>query len=72
MRGLMYFLAASDPIRYRPLIILIAVTNVVFGVVMAGIGTTAGMPLWWTGVESPFIALTGVVLLVLVRFVPKR
>jgi hypothetical protein len=72
MRGAMYFLAASDPVRYRPLIVLIAVTNIGFGMAMAGIGTTAGMPLWWTGVESPFIAITGVVLLVLVREVPKR
>jgi hypothetical protein len=70
LRGMMYFLAAADPIRYRPLIVLIAVTNIAFGIAMAGIGTTAGMPAWWTGIESPFIVVTGVVLLVLVRFVP--
>lgn len=72
LRGLIYFLAATDPIRYRPLIILIGVTNVVFGVTMGGIGATAGMPLWWTGAESPFIVVTGLALLFLVRFVPKR
>jgi hypothetical protein len=72
LRGMMYFLAASDPVRYRPLIVLIAVSNIAFGTVMAGIGTTSGMPGWWTWVESPFIVVTGVVLLVLVRFVPKR
>jgi hypothetical protein len=72
LRGVIYFLAASDPVRYRPLIVLIAVTNVIFGVAMAGIGATAGMPLWWTGAESPFIIVTGLVLLVLVRQVPRR
>lgn len=27
---------------------------------------------WWTAVEGPFVITTGVVLLALVRFVPKR
>lgn len=71
LRGVIYFLAASDPVRYRPLIVLIAVTNIAFGVAMAGIGATAGMPLWWTGIESPFIVTTGLVLLVLLRNVPR-
>jgi hypothetical protein len=72
LRGVIYFLAASDPIRYRSLIILIGVTNIVFGVTMAAITTTAGMPGWWTAVEGPFIVGTGVVLLALVRGVPRQ
>jgi hypothetical protein len=72
LRGVIYFLAASDPIRYRPLIVLIGVTNIIFGVTMAAITTSAGMPAWWTAVEGPFIVTTGVLLLALVRGVPKR
>jgi hypothetical protein len=72
LRGVIYFLAASDPVRYRSLIVLLAVTNVIYGVTLAFIGSTAGMPLWWTGVESPFVIITGLVLLVLVRSLPRR
>jgi hypothetical protein len=72
LRGAIYFLAASDPVRYRSLIVLLAVTNVIYGVTLAFIGSTAGMPLWWTGVESPFVIITGLVLLVLVRSLPRR
>jgi hypothetical protein len=71
LRGTMYFLAAADPVRYRPLIVFIGVTNIAFGIALAGIGATAGIPMWWTGVEGPFVVVTGVVLLVLVRFVPQ-
>jgi hypothetical protein len=71
LRGVIYFLAASDPVRYRPLVVLIGVTNLLYGVALGGIGATAGMPLWWTGVESPFVIVTGLVLLILVRRVPR-
>jgi hypothetical protein len=72
LRGTSYFLAASDVVRYRGLIVLIGVTNIAFGMAMAGIGTTAGMPLWWTAAEGPFVILTGIVVLILVRAVPRR
>jgi hypothetical protein len=72
LRGVIYFLAASDPVRYRPLIVLLGVTNIVYGVTLGGIGATAGMPAWWTWSESPFVFTTGIVLLALVRHVPRR
>lgn len=72
LRGVIYFLAASDPVRYRPLIVLIGVTNIIFGVTMIGIATTAEMPAWWTAAEGPFVVVTGVVILTLVRGVPRR
>jgi hypothetical protein len=71
LRGVSYFLAASDPIRFRPLIVLIGVTNVVFGIALAGISASAGMPLWWTTTEGPVVIATGVMVLVLVRRVPR-
>lgn len=72
LRGASYFIAASDPVRYRSLIVFIGVTNIVYGIALAGIGATAGMPIWWTAVESPFVIVAGIVLLVLVRAVPRR
>jgi hypothetical protein len=72
LRGLSYFVAASDPVRYRPFIVFIGATNVAFGVALGAIGVTAGMPAWWTALESPFVIGTGILLLVLVRWVPRE
>jgi hypothetical protein len=70
LRGLSYFVAASDPVRYRPLIVFIGATNVAFGLALGAIGVSAGMPAWWTALESPFVIGTGILILVLVRWVP--
>jgi hypothetical protein len=72
LRGLSNFIAASDPVRYRPFIVFIGATNVAFGLALAVIGVTAGMPPWWTAVESPFVIATGILILVLVRWVPRE
>lgn len=72
LRGLSYFVAASDPVRYRPFVVFIGATNVAFGLALGVIGATAGMPLWWTALESPFVIGTGVLILVLVRWVPRE
>jgi hypothetical protein len=72
LRGVSYFLAASDPIRYRPLIVLIGVTNVAFGIALGWIGVSEGMPAWWTAVECPFVVGTGTIVLLLVRAVPRE
>ena len=71
LRGLSYFIVASDPVRYRPFVIFIGVTNVAFGVALGVIGVTAGMPRWWTALESPFVIGTGILVLVLARWVPR-
>jgi hypothetical protein len=70
LRGLSYFIAASDPVRYRPFIVFIGVTNVAFGLGLGVIGVSAGMPPWWTALESPFVIGSGILILVLVRWVP--
>jgi hypothetical protein len=72
LRGLSYFIAASDPVRYRPLIVFIGASNVAFGLALGAIGVTAGMPPWWTALESPFVIGAGVGILVLVRWVPRE
>ena len=71
LRGLSYFIAASDPVRFRPFIVFIGATNVAFGVALGVIGVTAGMPPWWTVLESPFVIGSGILILVLVRWVPR-
>jgi hypothetical protein len=71
LRGLSYFIAASDPVRYRPFIVFIGATNIAFGVALGVIGVTAGMPPWWTALETPSVIGTGILLLVLVRWVPR-
>jgi hypothetical protein len=72
LRGLSYFIAASDPVRYRPFIAFIGVTNVAFGLALGVIGATAGMPLWWIALEAPFVVGTGIAILVLIRWVPRE
>lgn len=72
LRGLSYFVAASDPVRYRPFIVFIGATNVAFGLALGVIGVTAGMPRWWTALESPVVIGTGILILVLVRWVPRE
>ena len=70
LRGLSYFIAASDPVRYRPFIVFIGATNVAFGLALGVVGVTAGMPPWWTALESPVVIGTGILILILVRWVP--
>jgi hypothetical protein len=72
LRGALVWLASTDVVRYRPLIVLIGVTNLLFGVILFWIDLTAGMPWWWTVTEGPAVVTAGIVPLVLVRYVPRR
>lgn len=65
--GVLMFILATDVQRYRPLIRFAAIMGVVFGLAMMAIDATAPMPLPWTLLEGPPIALTGVVTLALLR-----
>jgi hypothetical protein len=72
LRGAIVWLASTDPIRYRALVVLLGVSNLVFGIALLGIGVTAGMPAWWTAIEGPGVVAIGIVLLLLVRHVPRE
>jgi hypothetical protein len=72
LRGVTLFLAASDLVRYRGLIVLIGATNILFGITLAGIGASAGMPVWWTAAEGPFVTFAGILVLMCVRAVPRQ
>ena len=63
VHGCVLFLASTDPVRHRPLILLLGGTNVLLGVALLGIGLSAGMPGWWTLAEGPTVIVIGLVLL---------
>jgi hypothetical protein len=65
--GCLLLLVSTDPVRYRAIVWLIAVMNIVLGMIMLGIDLHAGLPLWWTAFEGPPIVALGIVLAVLNR-----
>ena len=48
MHGVSLFILASDVERFRPLVVLNAISFLLAGPVFFLIDYTAGMPLWWT------------------------
>src|SRR5512134_3443624 len=65
VHGSVLFLASTDPLRYRPLILLLGGTNLLLGAALVGIDWSAGMPRWWTLAEGPTVIVIGLVLLAL-------
>lgn len=65
-RGLFVWLASTDLDRYRDLIVLIGVSNILIGALLVGIDLYAGMPGYWTWLEGPPIAAVGALVLFLV------
>jgi hypothetical protein len=65
--GVLLFIIATDPVRYRRFVVYIGWMNVTFGLMLLGIDLHAGLPGWWTAVEGPGLVVLGVVLLFLSR-----
>lgn len=65
--GPIYLLLAADVRRYLPLIRLIAVLQIVFGVGMLVLGVAVGMPLPWILSEAPVIVALSLAVLWLAR-----
>ena len=63
--GVMMLIIARDVVRYDGLVLFCGVMDIVFGTMMFAIDSHAGMPWWWTAVEGPSLAGTGVVVLYL-------
>ena len=63
--GVLLFVAASDPIRLRPVVTYLACFNIVFGAMLVAIDVAAGMPWWWTAAEGPGVVVIGILLAVL-------
>lgn len=70
--GALVWLVSTDVRRLRPVVVYLGWMNVAFGAGMLAIDLAAGLPWWWTWAEGPPILAIGVVLLVLVRAVPRR
>jgi hypothetical protein len=65
--GVLLFLIARDPARYRSLVRYVGAMNVLFGLFLVFIDLHAGMPLVWTLLEGPPVLCFGVVILSLSR-----
>jgi hypothetical protein len=63
--GVLLLIVSTDPIRYRTIVWFVAAMNVIFGAIVLTVDLRAGLPLWWTLIEGPPIALFGVVLAML-------
>lgn len=71
MYGGFYLVIARNLRRFAPVLRYMASMNIVFGAMMLGIDLHAGMPWYWAAVEGPSILVFGVILLLLVRYVPS-
>ena len=65
--GILMFIVAGDPVRYRPIVTYIAAMDVIFGIAIAIIDVHAGLPWYWTMGESLPITALGVLIAVLNR-----
>ena len=70
VHGGLLLVLATDVRRFHGIVRYVAAMNIVLGVLLLGIDLHAGIPWWWTLVEGPPVAVIGVVLLYLLRFVP--
>ena len=69
--GLM-LVAASDIRRYHGVLVYIAVSGIAFGACIIAIDLHAGLPLYWTLGEGPFIISSAALIGLLLRAVPRN
>ena len=60
--GGLLLVVAAEVRRYRPVLLYLAFTTVVGGLLLLGIDLHAGMPAYWTLVEGPPIVVIGCLL----------
>jgi hypothetical protein len=65
--GVLLFIIARDPQRFRTIVQYVGVMNVALGLIMVAIDAHAGLPWWWTLGEGPPIVAFGAVILLLSR-----
>lgn len=70
LHGALVLFISADVRRYRPLITFLAAAAVVHGGILLGIDLAVGMPFFWTLLEAPLFAATGVAMLWLQRRIP--
>ena len=65
--GVILLFLARDVRRYAPLLVLLAILGIVFGLGMLALDLWAGMPTPWTAFECPFILLVSAAQYLLAR-----
>lgn len=61
--GALLWLVSFDLVRYRPVLVLLGVAFVLFGLSLAVIDHVEGLPAFWRTVEGPLDAAFGVAIL---------
>ena len=69
--GVLLFVLSADVVRFRPVVVFVALMGIVFGVMMIAVDLHAGVPWHWTLCEGPVVAVFGAVVLYLLRSVPR-
>ena len=72
LHGALVVFVSFDVRTYWRLIRFLALAAVVHGGLILAIDLSAGMPAWWSAIEGPCFALTGLVMLGLMRRVPSH
>lgn len=60
--GILLFIVASDPAKYRAIVRYLAFMNVALGLMLVGIDVHAGLPMYWTLAEGPSLVAMGLLL----------
>lgn len=63
--GVLLFVVATDPVRFKPIVTYLSAFNIIFGLMMIAIDLNAGMPTWWTVGEGPPVIVIGLLLALL-------
>lgn len=72
IHGGLLLVVSGNVRRYSVVVAYLAVVSILFGVAMVVIDLRAGMPLFWTLGEGPPLFAFGLLLLYLLRFVPRE
>ena len=60
--GALLLLISTDPVKYRTIVWLVSILNIVFGMMLVVIDLHAGMPKSWTLFEGPPLVVFGIVI----------
>ena len=60
--GVLNFMVARDPIKYRPFVWFLAFMNISFGLMLIGIDWGAGLPWFWRVAEGPPMLALGLLI----------
>ena len=67
IHGGLLFVCAADVRRFRPVILYSVIVGLIFGLTMTAVDFHAGMPLYWSVGEGPFVVIFSAIVLALLR-----